>query len=207
MSKYHIPLNPDSLYHLFNHAVGDERLFRNHENFGFFLKKYALHTYGICDTYAYNLLPNHFHFAVKIKSFEECKTHFEKIKQVCFNCSSHDLPDFVMERFSNLCNSYTKAYNKVFERQGALFIDYLKRSEVMNEDCFRNLVNYIHFNAVHHGFCKNPLDWKWSSLHAFLTGKRSRIKRAETLNMFGGLEQFRAAHAKMVRPLPEYEFF
>jgi len=207
MSKYHIPLEHGRFYHLFNQAVGDEVLFKNAENFGFFLKKYALHTDAICDTYAYSLLPNHFHFAIKIKSFEECKIYFEKIKQVPFNCSRHDLADFLMERFSNLCNSYSKAYNKVFERQGALFIDYLKRSEVISEDYLRNLINYIHFNAVYHGLCKTPSDWKWSSLQTFITEKRSKIKRMETLKMFGGLKQFKSAHVKMVRPLPEYEFF
>ena len=41
MSKYHIALEPEKNYHLFNHAVGEEQLFRNDENFGFFLKKYV----------------------------------------------------------------------------------------------------------------------------------------------------------------------
>jgi hypothetical protein len=36
----------------------------------------------------------------------------------------------LMERFANLCNSYTKSYNKVYERKGALFIDYLKRQKL-----------------------------------------------------------------------------
>jgi REP element-mobilizing transposase RayT len=207
MSKYHIPLHPDKFYHLFNHAIGEELLFRQDKNFSFFLKKYAVHANPICDTYAYNLLPNHFHFAVKIKSFDECKTHFEKIKQVRFNSWIHDMPDFLMERFSNLCNGYTKAYNKFFGRRGALFIDYLKRSVVMNDTYLCNLINYIHFNAVHHGFCKDPLHWKWSSLHTFLAVGRTALKRKETLQMFGSLESFKIAHSRMVRPLPEYEFF
>jgi putative transposase len=206
MSKYHIPLEHDKFYHLFNHAIGEELLFRKDQNFGFFLNKFAIHTNAICDTYGYNLLPNHFHFAVKIKSIDECKTHFEKIKQIPFNSSTHDMPDFLMERFSNLCNSYTKAYNKVFGRQGALFIDYLKRSQVSCDNYFCNLVNYIHFNAVHYGFCKDPLDWKWSSLHAFLAARKTAIKTKETLQTYGGLQQFKIAHANMVRPLPEYEF-
>jgi putative transposase len=111
-----------------------------------------------------------------------------------------------MERFSNLYNSYTKSYNKVFNGKGALFIDYLKRSEISNDIYFCNLVNYIRFNAVHHGFCKNPLDWKWTSLHAFLADKRTRIKKDDVLKMFEGTDKFKLAHARMARPLYEYEF-
>jgi REP-associated tyrosine transposase len=207
MSKYHIPLESGKCYHLFNHAIGDELLFRNDNNYVFFLKKYALHTTSICDTFSYTLMPNHFHFAVKIKPMEVCRGYFEKIKQTEFDPAKHNLPDFLMERFSNLCNSYTKSYNKVFSRKGALFIDYMKRSEVDNDAYFCNLINYIHFNAVFHGFCKNPLDWEWTSLRAFLSDKKTRLRKEGVLGRFGGSNEFRLAHASMVNPLPEYEFF
>lgn len=206
MSKYHIPLEPGKCYHLFNHAIGDDLLFRNDENFMFFLKKYAYHTTPICDTFSYALMPNHFHFAVKIKSIDICIAYFEKIKQTEFDSTKYKLADFLMERFSNLCNSYTKSYNKVYNRKGALFIDYMKRAEVDNDAYFCNLVNYIHFNAVFHGFCKNPLDWNWTSLHAFLAEKKTGIKKEDVLGIFGGTDKFLLAHAKMIKPLPEYEF-
>jgi len=206
MSKYYTRLAPGKHYHLFNHAVGDEVLFRNDDNFGFFLKKYGIHTDGICDTLSYNLMPNHFHFSVRIKSFQDCITKFEKVKEMPFNSQSHDISDFLMERFSNLCNSYTKSYNKYFDQKGVLFNDYMKRIEIQNEKYLCNLINYIHFNATHHGFCKNPLDWKWTSLHAFLANKETRIKRDEVFEKFGGIKEFKVAHAKMVTPLSEYEF-
>jgi len=206
MGKYHIPLLPERYYHLFNHAVGDEVLFRNDDNFKFFLKKYLLHTGSICETFGYSLMPNHFHFAVKMKSKEECEAQFERIKKFRFDTQKHNLPDFLMERFSNLCNSYTKSYNKVYERKGALFIDYLKRVEIDNDTYLCNLINYIHFNAVHHGFCKKPLDWKWTSLHAFLANTRTSIKVSGVLKKFGSVNEFKIAHAKMVTPLSAYEF-
>ncbi len=206
MEKYHIPLQPGRYYHLFNHSVGDELLFKTADNFQFFLKKYILHTGNICDTFGYTLMPNHFHFAVKIKSKEECEVQFKKIKDFPFDSQKHSLSDFLMERFGNLCNSYTKSYNKVYERKGGLFIDYLKRAEIDNDKYFCNLINYIHFNAVHHGFCKKPLDWKWTSLHTFLANKKTRIKIAEVLEKFGSIDKFKIAHVKMVAPLPVYEF-
>lgn len=206
MSKYHIPLHPDKYYHIFNQAIGDELLFRNEDNFEFFLKKYARHTECICDTFSYILMPDHFHFAIKIKSIEDCAARFEVTKKTPFDSSRHDLSDFLMERFSNLCNSYAKSYNKVFARQGALFIDYLKRSEMSDDSYLRNLINYIHFNAVYHGLCKSPFDWKWSSLRTFVSGRNTKVKRKDALKLFGGFENFKIAHRAMVRPLSEYEF-
>lgn len=206
MAKYHIPLEPGRLYHLFNHAVGDELLFRNENNFEFFLEKYALHTEAVCDTYSYTLMPNHFHFVVKIKPMEDCMLHFEKTKKTRYDSSMHNLPDFIMERFSNLCNCYAKSYNKSYNRKGSLFIDYMKRSEVDNKLYFCNLITYIHFNSVHHGFCKDPLFWKWTSLHAFLADKKTKIKKEPVLKAFGGIDEFKTAHTNMTTLLNGFEF-
>src|SRR5206468_12042072 len=107
MNKYHIALHPGCLYHIYNQAVGSELLFRDEENFKFFLAKYSLHVSAICDTYCYNLMPDHFHFIIRIRSKDDCIIHFEKVKQRKFNEAIDDISDFLMERFSNLCNSYT----------------------------------------------------------------------------------------------------
>ncbi len=205
MSKYYVPLETGKRYHLFNHAIGNELLFRSDDNFRFFLTKYVLHINAICDTLGYILMPNHFHFLVKIKSSQECLTYFEQIKNKDFDPFCHNLSDFIMERFSNLFNSYAKAYNKVFERKGSLFIDYMKRSEIADDAYLRNVTNYIHFNAVHHGFCEHPLDWKWNSLHYYLAKKKNKASR-EVLHAFGDYDTFKQIHSEMTRPLSEYEF-
>ncbi len=64
MPDYHIPLLPDHMFHVLSRAVGKEKLFLEDENYRFFLEKYKLHVSPVADTFAYNLLPNHFHFLV-----------------------------------------------------------------------------------------------------------------------------------------------
>jgi hypothetical protein len=71
MKNYTPPLECGKYYHIFNHAVGADHLFRNNENDLFFLKKYAQYISPIADTFAYCLMPNHFHFAVRIKDEED----------------------------------------------------------------------------------------------------------------------------------------
>lgn len=52
-------------YHVVNHAVGNENLFRNDENYLFFLRKYAMYMPSVCDTIAYCLMPNHIQFLLR----------------------------------------------------------------------------------------------------------------------------------------------
>lgn len=71
MINYREKLFPEKYYHIFNHAVGKEILFRNDENYNFFLKKYNFYISSVADTYAYCLMPNHYHFLMKFKSYKE----------------------------------------------------------------------------------------------------------------------------------------
>ena len=72
-------LEPDKYYHIYNHANGFENVFRCKENHLFFLNKYRFHLLPFFDTYAYCLMPNHFHFLVRVKSREEMLESMEKI--------------------------------------------------------------------------------------------------------------------------------
>ncbi len=111
--RYHIPLLPDKTYHLFNRAVGDEKLFKSHDNYMYFLKKYAAHTGEVCDTWSYCLLPNHFHLLIRIKPLTIIKEQYKLFKRrEPPEYDSVALADFIMERFSNWLNGYTKAFNK-----------------------------------------------------------------------------------------------
>ena len=71
--NYHIPLLPNRIYHVFNHAVGIENLFREEKNYFYFLELVQKYVLPIANIYAFNLLPNHFHFLVHIKSEDDLK--------------------------------------------------------------------------------------------------------------------------------------
>ncbi|KAF5051718.1 hypothetical protein DSECCO2_416110 [anaerobic digester metagenome] len=72
-------LEPDKYYHIYNHANGFENVFRCKENYLFFLQKYLFHLLPFFDTYAYCLMPNHFHLLIRVKSREEMLESMEKI--------------------------------------------------------------------------------------------------------------------------------
>lgn len=141
----------ETYYHIYNHANGDDNLFREDENYNFFLRKYHQHIHVIADTLAWCLMPNHFHLLVKIKSAEA-------IAAACLRFETLDKLEqrsaFLSKQFSNFFSSYTQAFNKVYKRRGSLFIKNFKRKEVLDDDYLRSLVIHIHLNPVKHGFVK-----------------------------------------------------
>lgn len=85
------PLQPDTSYHIFNHANGFENVFRKEDNFYFFLEKYRLYISPIAETYAYCLMPNHFHLVVRIRKrvvIEELIRNKNKTKNNFSNSSN-----------------------------------------------------------------------------------------------------------------------
>ncbi|OJV53116.1 MAG: hypothetical protein BGO31_05015 [Bacteroidetes bacterium 43-16] len=200
MNNYHLALLPGETYHLFSRAIGGERLFLSEEHYHFFLRKIKQHTSAVCDLYCYALLPNHFHLLVSIKENEVIVQHFKEIKKRAFDVMKDNLPDFIMERFSNCLNSYTKSFNKVNGRKGALFMDYMKRSLVSKEADFTNFVWYIHKNAVHHQLVKSVGDWKYDSYRSLLSEAPTSLLRDEVIRWFGGREEFIKFHQQDVDP-------
>jgi len=141
-----IPLIPDKVYHIFNHANGFENTFRSDENFRYFLAKYRLYISPIAETYAYCLMPNHFHIVVRIRSRKIIeKIILSRNKFTSSNISSSNISKvqnfgnveegsiddktielFLSKQFANLFSCYTQSFNKVFNRRGSLFIKNFK---------------------------------------------------------------------------------
>ncbi len=62
-------------YHIFNRGNNRETIFREQRNYYYFLKLYEKYIPLVADTFAYCLLPNHFHFLVRIKDEQDCQSY------------------------------------------------------------------------------------------------------------------------------------
>lgn len=194
---YFPPLLADRMYHITGRAVGNEKLFLHNENYRFFLQQFDKYISPVADTFAWALLPNHFHFLIRVRPYFQLLEHYKKIKS---HGKEEDnwQPAFVMKRFSNLLNSYVKSFNKVNNRQGALFIDYMRRLEVKTDAHYTATIFYIHKNPVHHGCCKQIIDWQWSSYKTILSEAPTKIERQSILAWFGGQEKFIEYHSQPI---------
>ena len=198
MPSYDHPLLPDSYYHVFNRAVGNEKMFFEDENYRFFLKRFCDYILPVADIYTYALIPNHFHFFLRIKRLELIVKRYEQLKRKPPDQYSTELiTEFIMNQFSNWCNSYTKSFNKVYKRKGKLFIDNLHRNPVITESYFSRIVYYIHNNPVKHGIASRIGEWPFTSYNTILSDANTWLKKDELINWFGGIKPFVEFHQRL----------
>ena len=100
-------LEPGCLYHIYNHAVGTEKLFLSEDNYHYFLRRYEYFISPIAETYAYCLMSNHIHFLVEVKNQIPIPEN-----------TRYSEGQFVSKLFSNLFSSYSQAFNKQQRRLG-----------------------------------------------------------------------------------------
>ncbi|MFD2246822.1 hypothetical protein [Pontibacter ruber] len=181
-----ISLEPGKYYHLYTRGNNKETLFRQHDNYHYFLQLYRKHVTPYTDTFAYCLLPNHVHFLVRIK--EE-----DALRKKSIVDDSNTLVS-VQRQLGHLLNAYAKTINNRYERVGRLFQHRFGRKEVTSEAYFTRLVYYIHFNPQHHSLIKDFRNWPYSSYHSILSNSKTVLQREEVLAWFGGRESYKQFH-------------
>jgi putative transposase len=191
------PFIPDTIYHIYNRGNGGCNIFNTPDNYKFFLKKFSHYISPVSKTYAYCLLPNHFHFLIHIRpetyliDLIRKKKLFEQIEQ------DYPFDEFITSRFKYFFISYAKSFNKVFNRHGSLFEESIKRKEVSSDNYFTTLIRYIHFNPVFHGLRKEPFEWKYSSYNAFFCDNKTELDKRMVMDWFGGKEKFIEFHKRI----------
>lgn len=173
MPKPKVPFESGGYYHVWTHANGTENIFREQENYFFFLSKYASYLFPVVRTFAYCLMPNHIHLLIQVREISAVSAS---------------------KAFSNLLNSYCQAYNKKYHRKGSLFMSNLKRKKIDSDSYFTRCVTYIHQNPAHHGFVKDFSKWPYSSWKAFFSEKQTHLEKEKVLEWFGGKEAMLADH-------------
>ena len=194
--NYHPPFIENECYHVFNHANGREPLFITDDNYQYFLRQLKKYILPVANLYAYSLLPNHYHLLLQIKPAEKISDHFTELKRK--EPTGDWLPAFVSKCFSNWQNSYSKAFNKMHGRMGSLFISPIRRVTIVDDMQLAATIFYVHKNAVHHGYCINMEEWKYSSFSGFLSNQQTALSREYVLNFFGGKEAFISFHTQPI---------
>jgi REP element-mobilizing transposase RayT len=179
-------------YHIYNRGINSCDIFNDAENFSFFLKLYDNYLSCIADTFAWVLLPNHFHFLIKIKEENEFINNViispDRVQNPVRAVGNPSL------QFSMLFNSYARAFNKRNNRHGSLFERPFKRKMIDNETYLKQVLFYIHNNPVHHGFCEHPMDYPWSSYLSCISLKQTKLQRDIVIGWFDDLGNFKQNH-------------
>ena len=94
--KYKSPFVAGEYYHVFNHAVGYENLFKEKSNYDYFLEKLNHHISEYCDLTDWCLMPNHFHLIIRVKP------------ELSGLILPVEVETIVIQKFSNFFNSFKK---------------------------------------------------------------------------------------------------
>lgn len=164
-------LEKDCFYHIYNRGNNGDTIFKNDENYFYFLRLLEKYLIKKTSIYAYCLMKNHYHILLKINDDEK-----------------------ITQSFSNFFNAYAKAFNKATNRTGSLFEKHFKRIKVNNEDYLKTLVVYIHTNPQHHQFVDSFKNYEHSSYKAIALNKDTFVESKETIELFGSIDNFEHVH-------------
>lgn len=127
-------------YHVYNRGNNGQRIFLEHENYAFFLRRlreYCDHPpVQLC---ANCLMPNHYHALV----FLEGVSNFSNVLR-------------------GFTTSYVRAFNKWHGRFGYLYQGNTKAKLIKSDGQLIHVCRYIHLNPVAARLVVHPQQWKYS---------------------------------------------
>ncbi|MBI4645267.1 MAG: transposase [Bacteroidia bacterium] len=196
-------------YHILNRGVNRQNIFVEKDDYEHFFRLMSIFIEPIADIYAYAAMPNHFHFALRIKEEDEIaylNPDYAKSEELdkkwrtysadnlsAFEQSSlkKPVPHKMMQHF---CSAYAKGINTKNKRTGPLFEHPYKRIIVDNEAYLKRLILYIHNNPVKHGFSKHASDYPWTSYLSLISIKTTKLSRKAVLGYFDSKANFISQH-------------
>ncbi len=190
-------------YHIFNRTNNEEALFRNRDNYLFFLKKYRHYLDDHFDTIAYCLMPTHFHFLVRAKTYAEPSTKNKEEPSEGFKpsegsgegcregCVAKDYSLHISRKIGVLLNSYAQAYNKMWGRHGNLFNQKTNAKLIKDEKYFIELAFYIHLNPVRCKLTNKPEEWEFSSYRDYIDLRNGSLPNKELIKSRFSIEDIK----------------
>ena len=197
-------------YHIYNKGAKGISIFIKEEDYLHFLNLMTIFLIPVADIYAYALMGNHLHLAVRIKEKDEIgflnhdfadsedlnlkwKTYpvDEKNKQNSDTSNKKPVPGKMIQ---HMFNAYAQWFNKRHDRSGQLLKRNYDKELVSNVNYLKRLIIYIHKNPVKHGFCEHPVEYGWTSYLSLISIKPTKLSRERVLGWFDDKANFKAVH-------------
>lgn len=131
------------------------------------------------DVLAYCLMPNHFHFLVRLES-PETKSHLPEHGS---SRNFQTIPEFI----KRLCITYTHKFNYRHKRQGVLWQGRFCVKHVTTDSYALQLMRYIHLNPHTSKLVSTPEQWPYSDYELYAShgsSRNFRITKPDFLRQF-----------------------
>ncbi|PKO15842.1 MAG: transposase [Chloroflexi bacterium HGW-Chloroflexi-10] len=157
-------------YHIYNRGAHQKPIFQEPENYLFVLRKIKHYSSQFNLTLiAYCLMPSHFHFLIR---------------------QDDEHPAGLLPQ--RVFNSYTKAYNKLYQHSDTLFQSAYRVKTVQTTAHLLHLCRYIHGNPVIHGYVTGPADWPYSNYLEFIGERQGTLYDPQfVIDIFGSAAAYR----------------
>ena len=153
MAARKVTFEQGEYYHFYNRGSGRQSIFREPDNYLFVLEKVKKYIQLLNITMiAYCLMPNHYHFLVRQNGIIPARLLVQRV-----------------------FNSYSKAFNKKYERTGTLFEGRYKVDPIETEEHLLHLCCYIHANPVKDGFVKSLDEWAYSNYFEWIGTRQGTL--------------------------------
>ncbi len=149
-----------NFYHLYNRGANKSKIFFEAEYYTFLLKKVRKYSQEFdISVIAYCLMPNHYHFLVRLNGKSGAGTFIQRI-----------------------FNSYTKAINNRYNRTGTLFEGPYNAIHVDKRNYLKHLCRYIHRNPFDADLVKKYEAWPYSNYPEWVKLRNGRLYDPKFVN-------------------------
>ena len=162
------------IYLIYNRGNNHQKIFYERKNYLYFIQKMVTHLHKHADIIAWCLMPNHFHWMIKVHDdyISEFDLSTPKNKSVAI-----DRMPPLNRSLSTLLSSYTKGVNKMYNRNGSLFQQKTKAIDLNSVDSSDEYYPIVCFNYIHQNPLKARLvhrieDYEFSSFREY-TGQNT----------------------------------
>ena len=195
LRNFRIKIEPDKYYHIWNWGNNREKLFYSTRNYEYFIRLFAEYLDPVVETYAFCLLPNHFHLLIRTKYWVHQTSETNKTTGDTSNIKKEKMNpvSFAFQRFFA---AYSQAINVQERRTGSLFQKPFRRVEVTSTRQLAYMVFYIHSNPQKHSIVEDFRQYPWSSYERVIRDRPSKLNKEAVLEWFTNKENYIAYHTQ-----------
>lgn len=100
-------MEPGNLYHIYNRGNNKQPIFFERKNYHYFLERFDKYLSNFVDVYAYCLMPNHFHFLIKIKELLKTSKVLNHFAELSESYETFEVLDGAADQTSKVLKPFT----------------------------------------------------------------------------------------------------
>ena len=208
MGYRRVPLRDEEVYHVYSRSIAEYIIFRTDNDFRRFIETLYYYT-AEKPPYKFSVYARLLAEA-RQKTMDQIDASSKTVQLIGF-CIMPTHIHLILKQYQKdgisgyieqVLKSYSKYFNKKYNRHGPLFESRFKNVHVETSEQFLHLTRYVHLNPVSISLVKDPIDWDYSSYKQYL----GILPEEDAICDFGGyFEMSEQAYKDFVLERADYQ--